>query len=423
MKFRATDVEYWSDDLETVFLGSEEEELVLTISGTPGFGGNYLEWSDPSNACHDAAKRARLTGRALHIQLSAAAARQFGMKSFDIDIECDDELLREIAERLVAILGDRIVVEAGPALKKKAAPAKDYAAIKYLNLERKKLKALPDYVREMTSLETAKLAGNPKLDFGAVCEVLSKLPVKELTFTTDQPIPENLGALSALESLTLDGFTTPKVLPESMGRMRNLRSLLILGDSDVVLPEALAELENLSDLRIRVPSCQMPSRFYKLSKLSDLDLSNCRFTRLPEEMAGMTAITSLMLGGAEDRDYRQVFAVVGMMPNLETLDLVLSRIPEGIEACRQIGTLSIWAGPGKAIEWPDGLFTLTQLKSLILHGGRFDVVPEGIGRLSGLETLVLAESDFEYLPESIGELLKLKYLNVSENPRLDSTSS
>jgi len=52
------------------------------------------------------------------------------------------------------------------------------------------------------------------------------------------------------------------------------------------------------------------------------------------------------------------------------------------------------------------LFTLTQLKSLILHGGR----------LSGLETLVLAESDFESLPESIGELSKLTYLNVSENP-------
>ncbi|MBM3766470.1 MAG: hypothetical protein FJW32_13870, partial [Acidobacteria bacterium] len=253
MKFRATDVEYWSDDLETVFLGNEEKELVLTISGVRGEGGSYLEWNDPSNACSDAVQRARLTGRALHIQLRAAAAKQLGAKSFDIDLDCDDALLKEVTERLVAILGDQIVVEAGPALKKKALPAKDYAAIKYLNLERKKLKALPDYVRDMTSLETAKLAGNPKLDFDAVCEVLNKLPVKELTFTTDQPIPESLGALSELESLTLDGFTTPKVLPESMGRMRNLRSLLILGDSDVVLPEALADLENLSDLRVRVP--------------------------------------------------------------------------------------------------------------------------------------------------------------------------
>lgn len=414
MKFRATDVEYWSQpEFETVFLGNAEKELALTISGAAGEGGHYFEWNDQSNACSNAVKSAKLAGRVLTIRLLAAAAKKLGVKAFEIGIESH---LDEVTDRLVAILGDRIVVEAGPAPKKKSAPAKDYAAIRYLSLERKNLKELPDYVREMTSLETAMLAGNPKLDFGAVCEVLSKLPVKELSFTTDQPIPENLGALRQLESLTLDGFTTPKVLPESMGQMRNLRSLLILGDSDVVLPEALAELENLNDLRIRVPNCQLPSRFYKWSKLTDLDLSNCRFTRLPEEMAGMTAITSLMLGGRDKRDYAQVFGVAGRMPNLETLELVLSRIPDGIEACRNIKTLSIWAGPGERIQWPEGLFTLTQLKSLILHGGRFEAVPEGIGRLSGLETLVIAESDFESLPESIGELPKLTYLNVSENP-------
>lgn len=413
MKFRATDVEYWSQpEFETVFLGNEKKELALTISGVAA-DGHYFEWNDQSNACSNAVKTAKLAGRTLTIQLLAAAAKKLGEKSFQIDIE---DHLAEVTERLAAILGDRFVVEAGPAPKKKAAPVKDYSVIKYLSLERKNLKVLPDYVREMTSLETAMLAGNPKLDFGAVCEVLSKLPVKELSFTTDQPIPENLGALRQLESLTLDGFTTPKVLPESMGQMRNLRSLLILGDSDVVLPESLAELENLSDLRIRVPSCQLPSRFYKWSKLTDLDLSNCRYTRLPEEMAGMSAITSLMLGGRDERDYAQVFGVVGRMPNLKTLDLVLNKIPKGIEACRNIETLSIWAGPGKLVEWPEGLFTLTQLKSLILHGGRFDAVPDGIGRLSGLETLVLAESDFESLPESIGELPKLTYLNVSENP-------
>jgi len=209
---------------------------------------------------------------------------------------------------------------------------------------------------------------------------------------------------------------TPKVLPESMGNMRSLRSLLILGDSDVVVPDAMAEMENLSDLRLRVPSCRLPARFFKWSKLTDLDLSNCRFTTLPEEVAEMTAVTSLMLGGKQKRDYKQVFGAVGRMPNLKKLSLVQSRIPEGIEACRQIEELSIWAGVDNLIELPEGLFTLTNLRKFILHGGRFDVVPEGFGRLRGLETLALIESDFESLPESIGELSKLTYLNVSENP-------
>jgi Leucine-rich repeat (LRR) protein len=265
----------------------------------------------------------------------------------------------------------------------------------------------------MTSLETVKLAGNPKLDFGAVCEILRELPVKELSFTTDQPIPENLGALSQLESLTLDGFTTPKVLPESMGRMQKLRSLLILGDAAVVLPEALADVETLSDVRVRTPECQLPARFYKWSKVSDLDLSNCRFTRLPEEMARMTAITSLMLGGRQERDYAQVFGVVGRLPNLARLDLVMSCIPEGVAACRNIGQLIVWAGGGNPVVLPEALFTLPQLRSLVVYGGKLDAVPEGIGRMSALETVAFREGEYGEMPTSIGAL------QITAGPRDD----
>jgi hypothetical protein len=396
MKFRATDVEYWSQpEFETVFLGNAEKEIALTIAG------DYLEWNDQSNACRNAVKTAKLAGRTLTIQLLAAAAKKLGEKSFQIEIDCH---LDEVTERLAAILGDRIVVEAGPAPKMKAAPAEDYSVIKYLNLERKNLKALPGYVREMTSLETVKLAGNPKLDFGAVCEILRELPVKELSFTTDQPIPVNLGALSQLESLTLDGFTTPKVLPESMGRMQKLRSLLILGDAAVVLPEALADVETLSDVRVRTPECQLPTRFYQWSKVSDLDLSNCRFTRLPEAMAGMTAITSLMLGGRQERDYAQVFGVVGRLPNLARLDLVMSDIPEGVAACRNIVELIVWAGDGNPVVLPEELFTLPQLRSLVVYGGKLDAVPEGIGKMSALETAAFVEGEYGAMPASIGAL-------------------
>ncbi len=133
------------------------------------------------------------------------AAKQVGEAQFAIELACDAEALREVAERLRVIFRERFT------LTHETAPAgQDYGTVKYLNLEGKNLKALPAQVKELRALETVKLAGNPELDFGEVCEVLAALPaVKELRFTTDGPVPESIGQLRGLETLALDGFTRP----------------------------------------------------------------------------------------------------------------------------------------------------------------------------------------------------------------------
>ena len=362
----------------------------------------------------------QLSGRNLQVQLTAKAAKLLGEAAFQIELDCSGAVLNEVSNRLRLIFGKKFISKkAASCSPRKAPPQQDYSRIKYLNLDGKNLKTLPDYVAEMTSLETAKLARNPKLDFHAVCEVLSKLPsLKQLTFTTDQPVPENIAKLTGLESLTLDGFTTPHRLPESFGQLANLKYLLIMSKSEVILPESFADLPQLAELNVRAESWRMPSRFYRLSKLTHLDLGNCQLTQVPEEMAGMTSVVSLYFT-RPDHDYAQILPVVARMTNLKRLDLSSNSVPREIGLCRQIEDLTIYpGGDASPSHLPDQLFGLTQLKTLNLSMNRFDRIPEAIGQLKALEELVFIGAEFETLPDSIGALSNLKLLNISENPTL-----
>lgn len=422
MNFEATSVEYWSDEgTETVFLGNEEKELALTISGPADATGHYLEWNDQANGCSGAVKSVRLSGRKLQIELLAKAAKKIGEAKFGIAIDCDEAVLEEVTNRLQAIFGGKLELKkaAGGATHAKRAsekPPADYSKIKYLNLERKNLKALPGHIAELTALEVAHLARNPRLDFQAVCEALSTLPkLKELTFTTNGPVPENIGKLTQLESLRLDGFTVPAVLPESFGRLGKLNSLLIMSDSDVVLPESFAELSELQSLNIRAKSWQAPSQIHKLTKLTSLDLGNCRFPRVPEGMAGMAAVTTVFLGGQDAASQSQLLPIVARMPNVRTLQLSTRAIPPEIELVQQIRELVVWG----ARHVPAAIGKLKRLETLVLTLGDFESLPESIGELSHLKLLNVSENpSFHVLPESLGNLSQLTHLILHENPRL-----
>jgi Leucine-rich repeat (LRR) protein len=413
MKFQANGV-------KTVFFGHEEKELALLMSNVPGTPDHYLEWNEQSNACINAVKKIQFSPQELQIHLLPEAAKRLGVADFVIAFVIAEPDFKEISQYLFRIFGEQLIIKKNDAPKK--APSKqDYSRVKYLNLEGKNLKILPDYVLEMTSLETVKLARNPRLDFHTVCEVLAKLPaVKELTFTTQQEVPTTIGLLNALESLSLDGFISPQLLPESIGQLKNLNYLLLMSNSDVVFPESFANLSNLKQLTVRAESWQLPSEFYRLSSLKQLDFSNCRFTRVPEEMAGMKEIDTVIFGSTEMRDYSQILPVIAQMPNLKELEMCINPLPKQIGLCKQIETLIIWTGIGSPIplQLPDELFELQQLKVLNLSMNYFNEIPEGIGRLKGLEQLIFIESDFERLRDSVGELSNLTYLNISENPSL-----
>lgn len=423
MKFIADTIEYRSqNEVESVFFGHEEQELALIISGIPGTSDHYIEWNDQSNACVNGVQKIELSAEALYIGLLPEAAKQLGQAEFSIRFDCDEQVFKGVTECLTRIFHDQLLIKPTDA-KKKVAPQRDYSKVKYLNLEGKKLRELPDYVQEMALLETVKLEGNPKMDFQAAFEVLAHLPnIKHLSYSTDGEVPESIGKLAQLETLSITGMTKPCLFPESFGRLKKLKSLLLMSDSDITLPDSFGELTALESLNIRVAGWQLPARFYQLDRLKILDFTNCRFERLPQEIAGMKEVDTVIFGSSEARDYSQVLAVVAQIPNLKVLEWSINPIPKEISFFKKIEELNIWIGAdGKApLHLPDDLFELVQLQTLLLSVNQLKKIPESIGKLKGLKTLVIMGSDLESLPEAIGELSNLEFLNISENPSLKS---
>lgn len=423
MKFRADQVEYWSQNqVETVFFGHEEKELALIISSVPNTTEHYIEWKNQSNACYNGVGKIQLSREELYLQLLPEQAKQLGLPELTVEFDCEEDVFKEITRCLTLIFGDKLLVKQGEATKK-AAPAKDYSKIKYLNLEGKNLLELPDYVGEMVLLETAILGDNPNMDIEAAFEVLAQLPrLKNLTYTTESNIPENIGKLVHLESLTINGLTKPCTLPENFGQLTKLSYLLVMSDADIILPESFAHLTALEDLYIRAAGCQLPSRFYLLTKLKQLDFTNCRFEQVSPEMAEMKEVSTVIFGSPEARDFAQIMPVVAQMPNLKVLEMNISPIPKEIGLCKNIEELIICTGSDNTspLQLPDELFELTQLRVLMLNMNYFERIPTAIGQLKGLKSLVFSESDFESLPDSIGELSNLEFLNISENPSLQS---
>lgn len=424
MKFHASHIDFWSQNgVETVFFGNEEKSLALLLSNVPGTADHYLEWNEQSNACTNAVEAIELTGDTLQVQLLPDAAKQLGVAAFSVDLACDEDIWKEISGRLKRIFqGKRLVIQTP--VKGKETPKKDYSKIRYLDLQGKNLQVLPDYVAEMTALETVELGLSPKADLPAIFEVLGKLPqVRELTLRLEGgDLPESFGQLTQLEILTISDLARPFSFPESIGQLKKLKTLLILSDSEVVLPESFADLTALEELNMRVAGWQLPLKFYQLSRLKVLDFSNCHLERVPEEMAQMTEVHTVIFCSPEQRDYEQILSVVARMPNVKVLEMSVNPIPAAIGLCQNIESFVVWGGsdPENPLQLPDAFFDLKQLGSLSLNMSHLTKIPDGIGRLKGLKELSFMETSFEALPDSIGELPNLEMLNIQENPLLSA---
>ena len=423
MTFKALQVEYWIEEkVKTVLFGNEMDGLVLLLANVPDTANHYVEWKDQSHACYNGVQDILLTRESITVRLLPEAAATLGESSFEIQFQCEEKIFEEIAQILASVFREKISIKQGE-VPKTVAPKKDYSAIKYLNLEGKNLKNLPDYVAEMSALETAKLRHNPQLNMQEACKILAGLPaLKQLEFSTEQSIPEEIGALSNLESLHIDIShpNGPCTIPDSISGLQKLTYIFIQTNNEIQLPDSFAELSALEDCYLRAGKWNLPKAFYRLSRLKQLDFTHCVFNTLAPETSGMEQVEKVIFGSAETRDYQQVMSVIAQLPNLKTLEINFPQIPAAVGLCRQIEELIIWAGTDTPLTLPDAIFSMDQLKILNISLSRIEAMPEAIGQLKGLKELIIQESVFDSLPESIGNLGQLELLNISENPDLSS---
>lgn len=157
------------------------------------------------------------------------------------------------------------------------------------------------YCRNLLSLilNSNALSGTVPSEFGA----LSNIETIELAnnLFSDTTIPSELGVLSTLVSLNMDGSNIVGTIPSELGNLSSLLELQ-LGSSTLsgTIPTELGRLERLVRLNVNLNRLTggLPSEFGEMRQLTQLDLSYNRMTgTLPTELGLLTNLSVLMVGG------------------------------------------------------------------------------------------------------------------------------
>lgn len=192
-----------------------------------------------------------------------------------------------------------------------------YAALDKVNLRKKGLTVIPDFVFENKDVKILKLYGN-KLE----------------------TISERIGELTSLEELYI-GKNNLKSLPASIGKLKNLKILSLQYNEIDSLPESIGQLENLEQLILNQNKIKhLPASIGNLKKLSVLQLKFNELETLPNEIGDCEELQFIYLNRNQ-----------------------LKRIPDELSKCRKLK--EIWvSGAGPLLNLPESLCELRLLDIL-----------------------------------------------------------
>jgi len=260
----------------------------------------------------------------------------------------------------------------------------------------------------------------------------SNLTRLELTTLPAHHLPAALGRIAHLESLAVT-MSECKALPESIGNLQRLRTLSLSNNQALAtLPSTLTRLSQLRTLHVwGSPLTSLPADIGNLSQLERLDLAGGRYSHLPSSIVHLSNLTSLLLSGPStsrprpDRaGLQELPHELGRLSELTELKVsghrALTRIPDSVGQLQKLQSLDLHDCPNLT-RLPGSLGTLRMLRTLNLNDSGLTVIPDSIGELENLTTLRLDNCPhLTRLPESLAGLQSLQTLSLKSNRGLQT---
>ena len=209
-----------------------------------------------------------------------------------------------------------------------------------------------------------------------------------------QTLPDSIGNLTSLTTLSLTDCMNLVNLPETIGELTSLTTLKLFQCHALInLPVSINKLTSLTTLKSNSLKDVTIEAIMALTALTTLDLRECYLLKLPDS--------------------------IGSLRNLRTLDLTLCRdlktLPNTIGNLKELTTLNLY--DCYRLENLPELGNLSKLTTLDLrrcYG--LTQLPESIGKLSALTTLELSYcAALTHLPESIWLLLNLRTITYNSD--------
>jgi len=334
---------------------------------------------------------------------------------------------------------------------------------KKLDLSKLNLKEIPPEIAELQFLEELDITCYDLINVpGFIGNIVSlkKLSVGSRSISAHERekiiLSDELSNLKNLKNLSLGNYI-PEI-PPWVCKLDNLEALSIFNDSIKTIPEAIANIKNLSKLRIhankidelpkeigeklsltalelRCPQLKtMPESFANLKSMKDFIFERCNLTAIPNYICGWTNLEAFELSMENTfqgpvTKLKNIPRNIGNLKKLKYLNLdganiekipeslgdcplqyielsgSFKNVPETLGNCSKLKILKLFSD--KPISLHYSLGKLSLLRKLEINVPALEV-PESIGKLSSLEEFFLITQKDLVLPKSIGNLSALK---------------
>ncbi|MCC6994883.1 MAG: hypothetical protein IT370_09765 [Deltaproteobacteria bacterium] len=325
----------------------------------------------------------------------------------------------------------------------------------YLSLGGEQVRQLPAAFARLPKLAHLELAYTPGLDLDQAFAMIAQVPtvrvlelgkiavpasigtlsqLRVLTVAAKDRLPDELGALAALEELHLPKATC-KSLPGSIGKLSRLTKLELYESKVAALPDEIGACQSLQAIQARSSALRvLPASIGRLAALHTLDVYNTKLKKLPRSMGALENLRVLEVSydkPIEIPDEIYQLSLEKFTGPQEVLDkLVLRRLPtpdryEALysEAARLpddfggVGSLQL-ALHEHAAPIPQ-LARLPRVEQVTIDTGNLG---DAFARLASAPRLwrvaVLGERDA--LPASIANLTQVTTLEIDSGPWGDS---
>ena len=241
---------------------------------------------------------------------------------------------------------------------------------------------------------------------------------------TQQVVPNFVAFFPQLENLDLSILT--EELPLFIGQAQNLKTLTIRAEHINKLPDNMGDLRKLTTLTLK--QCHLihdlPTTMGTLPKLTRLNITSSHANNpLPSNIDQLRNLKIVYLSNCHTmgNTLTQLEKIAGIRRLYLYNTPVYSNDLQRIHALKGLKSLEV-SSCSTLEHIPEGLCTLQHLNELLLmHCDALLALPESIGQLKNLRKLNITTcTALTTLPESIGELQMLRELNVFQSSRLNS---
>jgi Leucine-rich repeat (LRR) protein len=205
-----------------------------------------------------------------------------------------------------------------PAIHLLSEPMPDASSV-HLNLWKKHLGEVSELIWNQTDLETLVLADNDLCELSEEIGRLRKLRMLDLGHNQLKRVPDALADLEGLTDFLYLHDNRLTSLPSSLARLTRLRYLNISENAFETLPECVSSMASLIELRASDNQLtSLPDSIRHLAGLRELHLRNNRLTTMPESIEGLRELRQIDLRG---NPLTHLPTSVASLPKLDKLDL------------------------------------------------------------------------------------------------------